>query len=54
MRRLIISNFRVGSWYLHDEIVNGTPSHEGLGEISCDFSFNTTYKTPPFDSCRAL
>ena len=20
MRRLIISNFRVGSWYLHDEI----------------------------------
>ena len=44
MRRLIISNFRVGSWYLHDEIVNGTPSHEGLGEISCDFYEDRTTK----------
>ena len=44
MRRLIISNFRVGSWYLHDEIVNGEPSHEGLGEISCDFYEDRTTK----------
>ena len=43
-RRLIISNFRVGSWYLHDEIVNGTPAHEGLGEISWDFYEDRTTK----------
>ena len=43
MRRLIISNFRVGSWYLHETIVNAE-SCEGLGEISCDFYEDRTTK----------
>ena len=45
MRRLIISNFRVGSWYLHEKIVNNkSGACEGLGEISCDFYEDRTTK----------